>query len=71
MASGGLLISLPLSPIFLHHTCVYILIIFELGDNGSVVETFLHPGPTEVSLASRRVEKVLNADPVKKMEIMN
>jgi hypothetical protein len=36
-----------------------------------VVETFQHLGPTGFSLASRRGEKVLNADPVAKKEIMD
>lgn len=46
------------------------LAIFELGYTGSEVGKFLHLGPTGVSLASRRGEKVLKADPVKMKEIM-
>ena len=46
------------------------LAIFELGYTGSEVGKFLHLGPTGVSLASRRGEKVLKADPVKKNEII-
>lgn len=40
------------------------LAIFELGYNGSEVGKFLHLGPTGVSLASRRGEKILKSDPV-------
>ena len=46
------------------------LAIIELGYTGSEVGKFLHLGPTGVSLASRRGEKVLKADPVKMKEIM-
>jgi len=46
------------------------LAIFELGYTGSEVGKFLHLGPTGVSLASRRGEKVLKADPVKMNEII-
>ncbi len=47
------------------------LAIIELGYTGNEVRTFLHLGPTGVSLASRRGEKVLKADPVKMKEIMD
>ena len=40
------------------------LAIFELGYTGSEVGKFLHLGPTGVSLASRRGEKILKDDPV-------
>lgn len=46
------------------------LAIFELGYTGSEVGKFLHLGPTGVSLASRRGEKILKADPVKLKNIM-
>jgi predicted transcriptional regulator len=46
------------------------LAIFELGYTGSEVGKFLHLGPTGVSLASRRGEKVLKADQEKKKEII-
>jgi hypothetical protein len=38
------------------------LAIYELGYTGSEVGKFLHLGPTGVSLASRRGEKILKAD---------
>lgn len=47
------------------------LAIIELGYTGSEVGKFLHLGPTGVSLASRRGEKVLKAAPVKMKEIMD
>lgn len=40
------------------------LAIFELGYSGNEVGKFLHLGPTGVSLASRRGEKLLKSDPV-------
>lgn len=40
------------------------LAIFELGYTGSEVGRFLHLGPTGVSLASRRGEKILKSDPM-------
>ena len=40
------------------------LAIFEFGYNGSEVGKFLHLGPTGVSLASRRGEKILKSDSV-------
>lgn len=43
---------------------------FELGYNGSEIGMFLHLGPTGVSLASRRGEKILKGDPVMLKEIM-
>jgi len=46
------------------------LAIFELGYNGNEAGKFLHLGPTGVSLASRRVEKILKSDPVMLKEIM-
>ena len=46
------------------------LAIFELGYKGSEVGKFLHLGPSGVSLASRRGEKVLKADPVRLKQIM-
>ena len=39
------------------------LAIFELGYTGNEVGKFLHLGPNGVSLASRRGEKLLKADP--------
>lgn len=45
--------------------------IFELGYTGNEVGTFLYLGPTGVSLASRRGEKVLQADPVMMKEILS
>ena len=45
------------------------LAIYELGYNGKEVGTFLHLGPTGVSLASRRGEKILKSDPVMLKEI--
>ena len=47
------------------------LAIFELGYNGSEVGKFLHLGPTGVSLASRRGEKILKSDPLMLKGIMN
>jgi hypothetical protein len=47
------------------------LAIFELGYNGNEVGKFLHLGPTGVSLASRRGEKILKSDPVMLKDIMN
>ena len=47
------------------------LAIFELGYTGSEVGKFLHLGPTGVSLASRRGEKILKSDPVMLKEIMD
>jgi hypothetical protein len=38
------------------------LAIYELGYTGKAVGKFLHLGPTGVSLASRRGEKILKAD---------
>lgn len=38
------------------------LAIYELGYTGSEVGNFLHLGPTGVSLATRRGEKILKAD---------
>ena len=46
------------------------LAIFEHGYNGNEVGKFLHLGPTGVSLASRRGEKILKSDPVMLKEIM-
>lgn len=46
------------------------LAIFELGYNGKEVGKFLHLGPTGVSLASRRGEKLLKADPMMLKKIM-
>jgi len=46
------------------------LAIFELGYNGNEVGKFLHLGPTGVSLASRRGEKILKSDPMMLKEIM-
>lgn len=46
------------------------LAIFELGYTGSEVGKFLHLGPTGVSLAARRGEKILKSDPVVLKEIM-
>ena len=46
------------------------LAIFELGYNGQEVGKFLHLGPTGVSLASRRGEKILKSDPAMLNEIM-
>lgn len=43
---------------------------FELGYTGNEVGKFLHLGPTGVSLASRRGEKILKSDPVMLKEIM-
>lgn len=40
------------------------LAIYELGYTGSEVGKILHLGPTGVSLASRRGEKILKSDPV-------
>lgn len=45
--------------------------IFQLGYSGTEVGRFLHLGPTGVSLASRRGEKILKDDPVMKNEIMS
>ena len=45
------------------------LAIFELGYNGKEVGKFLHLGPTGVSLASRRDEKILKSDPAMLKEI--
>ncbi len=47
------------------------LAIIELGYTGNEVGKFLHLGPTGVSLASRRGEKVLRADPVTMKELMD
>lgn len=44
---------------------------FELGYTGNEVGKFLHLGPTGVSLASRRGEKILKSDPVMLKEIMS
>jgi putative transposase len=46
------------------------LAIYELGYNGKEVGQFLHLGPTGVSLAARRGEKVLKADQVLLQRIM-
>lgn len=46
------------------------LAIYELGYTGREVGKFLHLGPTGVSLAARRGEKVLKADQVLVQEIM-
>lgn len=46
------------------------LAIFELGYTGNEVGKFLHLGPTGVSLASRRGEKILKSDPAMLKEIM-
>ena len=46
------------------------LAIFELGYTGSEIGTVLHLGPTGVSLASKRGEKLLKSDPVLFKEIM-
>jgi len=46
------------------------LAIFELGYNGKEVGKFLHLGPTGVSLASRRGEKLLKSDPMMLKKIM-
>ena len=43
---------------------------FEFGYSGRDVGTFLNLGPTGVSLASRRGEKALKADPVRQKEIL-
>ena len=43
--------------------------IYELSYNSKEVGTFLHLGPTGVSLASRRGEKILKFDPVMLKEI--
>lgn len=43
---------------------------FELGYNGSEIGKFLHLGPTGVSLASRRGEKILKSDPAMLKKIM-
>ena len=47
------------------------LAIFDLGYTGSEVGKVLHLGPTGVSLASRRGEKILKSDPVMLNEIMD
>jgi hypothetical protein len=47
------------------------LAIYELGYTGSEVGKFLHLGPTGVSLASRRGEKILKADLVLLKGIMD
>jgi len=39
-----------------------LLYVYELGYTGNEVGKFLHLGPTGVSLASRRGEKILKAD---------
>ncbi|NTV48602.1 MAG: transposase [Geobacteraceae bacterium] len=46
------------------------LAIFELGYTGSEVGIYLHMGPTGVSLAAKRGEKALKADPVRMKEIL-
>ena len=46
------------------------LAIFELAHSGKEVGKFLHLGPTGVSLASRRGEKILKSDPAMLKEIM-
>ena len=46
------------------------LAVFELGYTGSEVGKFLHLGPTGVSLASRRGEKILKSDPMMLKKIM-
>ena len=47
------------------------LAIFEIGYTGSKVGKFLNLGPTGVSLASRRGEKILKSDPEMLKEIMD
>ncbi len=46
------------------------LAIYEFGYTGSEVGKILHLGPTGVSLASRRGEKVLKTDPLLLQQIM-
>ncbi|MFN2366882.1 MAG: hypothetical protein ABR523_10545, partial [Desulfurivibrionaceae bacterium] len=46
------------------------LAIYELGFTGREVGKFLHLGPTGVSLASRRGEKLLKADSMLSKKIM-
>lgn len=45
------------------------LAIYELGYTGIEVGKFLHLGPTGVSLAARRGEKLMKADPILQKEI--